>query len=134
MNECPDGSIILWGEELSEANDHLLPNSRQQYTRSKMHHFAATLKPTSDKAFDAEYVLQLESGGRVPQWMTVPMLIDTIKGFFETARKECAAGAPVKVGTSNVLKHVEAKRKQQIAEKTEKREFHGSWQGLLVPV
>jgi hypothetical protein len=88
LQEFPDGSFLIWGTKL-EKYDHLLPAGRR-HTRAKSHLFAVTLQPTGKDAFDVEYALQFEVGGRVPNFLTTPLLIDTVKGLFERAQKECA--------------------------------------------
>jgi len=85
-----DGSCILWGQEMSEKHNHLFPNGGPVHTRAKSHLFSATLKPTSPEEFDVEYVVQLEVGGGIPQFLTTPVIIDTVKNLFRIAQAEFA--------------------------------------------
>jgi hypothetical protein len=89
LQEFPGGSFLIWGTELEEKYDHLLPAGRR-HTRAKSHLFAVILKPIGNDVFDVEFTLQFDVGGRVPNWATTPILIDTVKGLFERAQNECA--------------------------------------------
>eukprot|EP01083_Nonionella_stella_P214057 771529_1 len=73
MQEFDNGATILWATEMEEYLNHLLPEG-QRYTRAKSHLFAATLVPTSSDSFDIEYLLQMDVGGGLPQFMTTPAL------------------------------------------------------------
>lgn len=79
-----DGSTILWGTEMEEQHNHLLPPG-QRHTRAKSHLFAATLTPTGDKSFDVEYLLQMDVGGGLPHFMTTPAIVDAVKKLFNHA-------------------------------------------------
>jgi hypothetical protein len=81
-----DGSTIVWGTEMEDSHNHLFPGT-QRHTRSKSHLFSATLTPTGPETFDIEYAIQLEIGGNLPQWLTTPIMYDTIKKLFTTADK-----------------------------------------------
>lgn len=83
--EFKDGSTILWGTEMEEFHNHLLPPG-QRYTRAKSHLFAATLAPTGDNSFDVEYLLQMDVGGGVPAFMTTPAIADAVKKLFTHAK------------------------------------------------
>lgn len=86
MQEYKDGSAILWGTEMEEErHNHLLP-AGQRHTRAKSHLFAATLVPTGPDSFDVEYLLQMDVGGGIPQFMTTPALTDAVKKLFEHAK------------------------------------------------
>lgn len=90
-----DGASLLWGTELDARHDDLLPPG-PRHTRAKSHLFAATLTPTgsgngnSGSTFDVEYVLQLEIGGGIPQFLSTPVMIKTVKALFDVAAVECA--------------------------------------------
>jgi len=79
------GSAIIWGTEMEEWHNHLLPEG-ERHTRAKSHLFATTLVPTSPDKFDVEYVLQMDIGGKIPAFLTTPVLVDTVKGLFNHAK------------------------------------------------
>lgn len=81
-----DGGCIVWGVELEEWHNHMFPPT-ERHTRAKSHLFCTTLQPTSDNSFDVEYVLQLEIGGRIPQWMSTPLVVSSVKRMFHHAAK-----------------------------------------------
>lgn len=81
INDFADGSCVIWGTEMESWHDHLLPPGKR-VTRAKSHIFSTTLVPTSEKTIDVEYVLQLEIGGRIPNWMTTPIIVDNVKKLF----------------------------------------------------
>lgn len=83
--DFPDGSTIIWGTELEDWNNHLLPPGKR-ITRAKSHLFCTTLVPTGPDSFDVEYVLQLEIGGNIPCFLTTPVLVDTVKSLFKYAK------------------------------------------------
>jgi hypothetical protein len=83
--EYKDGSTILWGTEMEEYHNHLLP-AGQRHTRAKSHLFAATLAPTGDNSFDVEYLLQMDIGGGLPNFMTTPAISDAVKKLFTHAK------------------------------------------------
>jgi hypothetical protein len=83
--EFSDGSTILWGTEMEEFHNHLLPEG-QRHTRAKSHLFAATLAPTGDNSFDVEYLLQMDIGGGLPNFMTTPAIADAVKKLFGHAK------------------------------------------------
>ena len=68
-----DGSSLVWGTELEERCDHLLP-AGERMTRAKTHLFSVALVPTGEDSFDCEYSLQLDFGGSLPHWMTAPLV------------------------------------------------------------
>jgi hypothetical protein len=85
MQEFRDGSSIIWGVEMEEWHDHLMPEGTR-FPRAKSHIFSTTLTPTGEEnKFDVEYVLQLEAGGNLPTWLTTPVMVDTVKKLFKTA-------------------------------------------------
>lgn len=84
MQDFADGSCIIWATELPEWHNHLMPPT-PRHGRSKSHIFATTLTPTSDSTFDVEYLLQLEVGGKIPTWMTTPVVTQTVKNLFSHA-------------------------------------------------
>jgi hypothetical protein len=87
LQQFTDGSSLIWGKEMDEKYDYLLPEG-QRHTRAKSHLFSAMLVPTSDNSFDVEYILQLEIGGGVPSWLTTSPIVSTVKSLFDTAAKE----------------------------------------------
>jgi hypothetical protein len=86
IQDFPDGSCVIWGTEMEEWHNHLLPGAgtadAKRLPRSKTHLFSTTLVPTGPDSFDVEYVLQIDVGG-LPTWLTTPILIETIKGLFQ---------------------------------------------------
>jgi len=85
MQEYENGATILWGTEMEEYHNHLLPPG-PRHTRAKSHLFAATLSPTGENSFDVEYLLQMDVGGGIPNFMTTPALTDAVKKLFEHAK------------------------------------------------
>jgi hypothetical protein len=85
------GSCVIWGTELDEKHNNLLPDGKR-HTRAKSHLFSATLTPTGEDSFDVEYVLQLDIGGNIPKWLTTPVMIDTVKNLFNVAAAEFSQG------------------------------------------
>ena len=116
MQDFPDGSCVLWGAELDDEYNHLLPQGTR-HTRARSHLFSATLTPTGENKFDVEYVLQLEIGGGVPNFLTTPVVVDTVKSLFTTAKAEFA-------GQGDELESFMAQQ--------EGRDFVGERQGLLM--
>lgn len=82
-----DGSVLIWGTELEEWHNHLLPTDTERHTRAKSHLFSSALIPTGPNSFDVEYVLQLEVGGKIPAFLTTPVLVDTVKSMFRYAKE-----------------------------------------------
>lgn len=80
-----DGSTILWGTEMEDYHNHLLPPG-QRHTRAKSHLFAAVLAPTGPDSFDVEYLLQMDVGGGLPNFMTTPAISDAVKKLFNHAK------------------------------------------------
>eukprot|EP01083_Nonionella_stella_P231825 818355_1 len=85
MQEYENGATILWGTEMEEYHNHLLPEGKR-HTRARSHLFSATLVPTSSNSFDVEYLLQMDVGGGLPHFMTTPALTDAIKKMFDHAK------------------------------------------------
>jgi len=85
INEFSDGSSVIWGTEMEEYHNYLFPPGRR-VTRSKSHLFSTTLIPTGPESFDVEYVIQLEVGGKIPNWMTTPIVIENVKKLFSCAQ------------------------------------------------
>ena len=85
INNFPDGSTLIWGTEMEEWHDYLFPPG-DRVTRAKSHIFTTTLVPTGPESFDVEYVLQLDIGGKIPTWMTTPIIIDNVKKLFSCAQ------------------------------------------------
>jgi hypothetical protein len=91
IQDFPDGSCMIWGTEMEEWHDHLMPDG-PRHTRAKSHLFSTTLTPTSDGSFDVEYVLQLDIGGNIPTFFTAPIVIDNVKTMFKTVKAFFAQG------------------------------------------
>ena len=87
VQDFPCGSCIIWGTELEEWHNHLFPKDRVPRTRAKSHLFSVTLVPTGPNTFDAEYILQLEVGGKIPSFLTTPILVETVRSMFKYADK-----------------------------------------------
>lgn len=83
--EFQNGSTILWGTEMEEFHNHLLPPG-QRHTRAKSHMFVATLAPTGENSFDVEYLLQMDVGGGLPNFITTPAIIEAVKKLFSHAK------------------------------------------------
>jgi hypothetical protein len=89
LQDFPDGSCLLWGQELTDDYNHLLPSTGgPRQARARSHLFSATLTPTGPNQFDVEYCLQLEIGGNVPHFLTTPAIQDSVKSLFKTAQSE----------------------------------------------
>mmetsp|Transcript_9491 Transcript_9491/g.27235 ORF Transcript_9491/g.27235 Transcript_9491/m.27235 type:complete len:325 (-) Transcript_9491:26-1000(-) len=86
INDLDDGSCIIWGTEMEDRHNYLFPPGPRT-TRARSHLFCTTLVPTSPSSFDVEYVIQLEIGGKIPTWMTTPIVIDNVKKMFSVAQK-----------------------------------------------
>lgn len=91
VQDFADGSCVVWGTEMEEWHNHLLPPVDRQ-ARAKSHIFSATLTPTGEDTFDVEYVLQIDIGGNLPTFVTTPVLIETVKNLFKYAEKVFAGG------------------------------------------
>lgn len=87
IQDFTNKSCVIWGTELEEWHNHLFPQDVARHTRAKSHLFATTLQPTGPNSFDVEYVLQLEVGGNLPNFLTTPILVETVKGMFNYAEK-----------------------------------------------
>lgn len=83
IQDFDDGSCIIWGTEMESWHDHLLPEDEHRRTRAKSHLFSTTMIPTGNDSFDVEYVIQLEIGGNLPNWITTPVVIDNVKNMFK---------------------------------------------------
>lgn len=87
-----DGSSLIWGTELEEWHNHLLPKRDERLTRARSHLFSIALVPTGEDTFDAEYSLQLDFGGNLPHWMTAPIVLDSVRSMFGVAQPYFNAG------------------------------------------
>jgi len=87
IQDMPNKGTVIWGTELEEWHNHLFPEDIARHTRAKSHLFATTLQPTGPDSFDVEYILQLEVGGNLPNFLTTPILVETVKGMFKHAQK-----------------------------------------------
>mmetsp|Transcript_6519 Transcript_6519/g.14102 ORF Transcript_6519/g.14102 Transcript_6519/m.14102 type:complete len:345 (+) Transcript_6519:111-1145(+) len=85
IQKFDDGSALMWGTEMEEWHDHLLPEG-ERLTRAKSHLFSVALVPTGENKFDVEYILQLDFGGNLPHWMTAPLVLDSVKNMFSVAQ------------------------------------------------
>jgi hypothetical protein len=81
-----DGSSMIWGTEMEDWHNDLFPDCPRR-TRAKSHLFSTCLVPTGPNTFDVEYVLQLEIGGKIPSFLTTPVLVETVKSMFRHAEK-----------------------------------------------
>jgi len=86
-----DGSSLIWGTELEEWHDHLMPAGERK-SRARTHLFSIALVPTGENSFDAEYSLQLDFGGNMPHWLTANIILDSVKGMFSVAQPFFNAG------------------------------------------
>jgi hypothetical protein len=85
INDFPNGSCLIWGTEMEEWHNHLFPPGHRP-TRAKSHLFSTTLVPTGPETFDVEYVLQLEIGGKIPTWLTTPIVNESVQRLFACAK------------------------------------------------
>lgn len=91
INDFPDKSCLIWGTEMAAWHDHLLPPGKR-VTRATSHIFSTTLVPTTNTnnpnltSFDVEYVIQLDIGGKIPTFLTTPIVIDNVKKLFKCAQ------------------------------------------------
>lgn len=90
LQEFPSGASILWGVELEEDQNNLMPENLRT-PRATSHLFSNTVIPTSENEFDAEYCLQIDLGG-FPGWLTGPVVIDAVKKCFRYAEKYFGEG------------------------------------------
>jgi len=90
IQKLPNKSTVIFGTELEEWHNHLFPQDRERHTRAKSHLFSTTLVPTGPNSFDVEYILQLEVGGNLPNFLTTPVLVETVKSMFNYAKKTFA--------------------------------------------
>jgi hypothetical protein len=81
------GATLIWGTEMADWHNDLLPSHCDRTTRSKSHLFCTTLVPCGENQFDVEYCLQIDIGGKLPSWITTPILVETIKGLFRHAKE-----------------------------------------------
>jgi hypothetical protein len=86
-----DGSSVIWGTELEEWHNHLMP-AGERLARARSHLFSIALVPTGENSFDAEYSLQLDFGGSLPHWMTASIVLESVKGMFGVAQPFFNAG------------------------------------------
>jgi len=106
--EC--GSSLIWGTEMEEWHNHLLPGDKR-HTRAKSHLFAVALTPTGPESFDVEYILQLEIGGAIPKWMAAPIVAETVKNMFNHA-KDIYGGKDGEIDA--FMKELEAQRAKEV--------------------
>lgn len=64
-----------------------MPSKHPRVTRAKSHLFSTTLVPTGESSFDVEYTLQLEIGGKIPTFLTTPIVADSVKRMFKCAKE-----------------------------------------------
>lgn len=91
IQDFDDGSQIIWGTEMEDWHNSLLPPG-ERITRCRSHLFAIALVPTGEDSFDAEYILQLDFGGNLPHWLTAPIVIDSVKSMFGIVQPYFQAG------------------------------------------
>jgi hypothetical protein len=85
IQDFEDGSALLWATEMEEWSNHLFPPG-PRHVRAKTHLFSVALVPTGPDSFDVEYILQFELGGKMPTFISTPLLIETLKGMFVHAK------------------------------------------------
>ena len=110
--EC--GSTLIWGTEMEEWHNHLLPGDKR-HTRAKSHLFSVALTPSSPETFDVEYILQLEIGGAIPKWMAAPILSESVKNMFNHA-KDVYGGKDGEIDA--FIKETEAQRAKEVVLET----------------
>jgi hypothetical protein len=116
IQDWEDGSCLIWGVEMDrERHEPLLPpqsKGRKRPTRAKSNLFCTTLTPrrrpsplptagsaqrggqkqqsqlplSPPLAFDVEYVLQLDIGGKIPPWVAGPVVTENVRQLFAVAR------------------------------------------------
>lgn len=91
IQKFDDGSSVIWGTEMEDWHNHLLP-AGERLTRARSHLFSLALVPTGENSFDAEYSLQLDFGGNLPHWMTAPIVIDSVKNTLKAAQQFFSEG------------------------------------------
>jgi hypothetical protein len=104
-----DGSCLIWGVEMDQLrHEPLMPrdNNGKKLTRAKSHLFCTTLSPrpstastngrssSSPPTFDVEYVLQLEIGGKIPSWISGPVVTENVKQLLRCAASFYAGTDP----------------------------------------
>ena len=102
------GASIVWGVELEDDQDHLMPGN-ERLIRSRTHLFSATLVPVGKDTFDCEYAIQLEVG-KFPQWLAGPALKEFIKGLFRYSSKYFEGG----LGDGELAIHLEDERRKNL--------------------
>eukprot|EP01083_Nonionella_stella_P099020 278504_1 len=70
IQELPNNGCIIWGTEMEEWHNNLMPEDAVRLPRAKSHLFGVALVPTGPDSFDVEYILQLSVGGRIPGFLT----------------------------------------------------------------
>lgn len=85
IQDFSDGSCIIWGTEMQDRHNYMFPEGKR-YTRARSYLFSTTLTPNGNNGFDAEYVLQLDIGGKIPTWLTAPIVTESVKNMFKTAK------------------------------------------------
>jgi len=88
------GAAIIWGTEMEDRHNYLFPKDSERHTRARSHLFCAALVPTDidNNSFDVEYVLQLDSGGNLPTFLTTPVVIEAVKATFKYAKEFYGGG------------------------------------------
>jgi hypothetical protein len=124
VQDFADGSVVIWGTEMEEDHNHLLPEGKR-HTRAKSHIFCTTLTPTGDDTFDAEYILQMETGG-LPAFITTPVMIDTVKSLFRHAEAFYAGGegSELELYLSENTKAAEQQERLAVSEEKEAEQDH----------
>jgi hypothetical protein len=109
IQDFEDGSCLIWGVEMDQPrHEPLMPRDNnnngngKKLTRAKSHLFCTTLSPRPDTAssaggrmsFDVEYVLQLEIGGKIPSWISGPVVTENVKQLLKCASSFYAGTDP----------------------------------------
>jgi hypothetical protein len=81
---------IVWAREMPPSYNFLFPNGMgPSYVRAQTKLFVATLVPhplsagSEGPKFDIEYVIQLDIGGKLPSFVTTPVMLDSCRKLFQ---------------------------------------------------
>mmetsp|Transcript_42912 Transcript_42912/g.63662 ORF Transcript_42912/g.63662 Transcript_42912/m.63662 type:complete len:322 (-) Transcript_42912:259-1224(-) len=84
MQDLANGGKIMWGTEMEDRHNHLLPEDLKRTVRAKSHLFSTTCVPTGPNTFDVEYCLQMYAN--FPNWISSPVLVEVVKNMFRYAK------------------------------------------------
>eukprot|EP00591_Stephanopyxis_turris_P006863 CAMPEP_0195518720 /NCGR_PEP_ID=MMETSP0794_2-20130614/13558_1 /TAXON_ID=515487 /ORGANISM="Stephanopyxis turris, Strain CCMP 815" /LENGTH=335 /DNA_ID=CAMNT_0040647741 /DNA_START=139 /DNA_END=1146 /DNA_ORIENTATION=+ len=91
IQDFTGGASIIWGTEMEDRHNYLFPDG-PRFERARSHLFSMVLMPTSSNSFDVEYILQMDCGGKIPTFLTTPVICETVKSMFNHAKKYFAGG------------------------------------------